>query len=137
MNEKKDMIKLIEAHSSTTTIGAMGIKIQSYDNDSVTLYMDIDQRHLQYRGFLHGGVSVLLAETCASFAASFAVGDLDYSIFGMEINANHVKAVREGRIFAKSKPYHRGKYTHVYGVEITNQNGELICISRCTIAVKK
>lgn len=92
------------------------------------------QVHQPY-GFLHGGVSVLLAETCASIGADLASG-VDKRVFGMEINANHLRPVRAGYVRAVGVPIHVGRTTQVWEARITTEDDDrLVCISRCTLAV--
>ncbi|AQL55781.1 PaaI family thioesterase [Abyssicoccus albus] len=86
-------------------------------------------------GYLHGGVSVAFAETACSMAAMEVICD-DQIAFGLEINANHVKSKREGILYATAKSLHIGKSSHVWSVEITDEADELICVSRCTMAIR-
>ena len=96
--------------------------------------MPVDDRTRQPLGLLHGGASVALAETLGSVAATLCVDSTKFCV-GLEINANHVKGVREGFVKGITKPIHIGKQTQVWEIRMTNEAGELICISRITMAV--
>ena len=89
---------------------------------------------MQPYGRLHGGVSVLVAETLGSCGAFYACGP-QFHAFGLEINANHVKGASSGYIHGTARPFHIGKSTHVWGIELKNENNELICMSRITVAI--
>src|SRR5690625_6824747 len=88
--------------------------------------MPVDRRTHQPAGFLHGGASVALAETAASIGATLHVDLTEYDVFGIEINANHVKSKREGVVTAVATPVHVGSRTMVWNIEITDENAELI-----------
>lgn len=98
--------------------------------------MPITPKVHQTKGFIHGGANVVLAETAASVGASRLIGD-DEITFGMEINANHLRTVRDGMIYATARMRHRGKGTQVWEIDITDDDDNLTCVSRCTMAVKK
>ncbi|MED5042055.1 hotdog fold thioesterase, partial [Geobacillus stearothermophilus] len=89
----------------------------------------------QPAGLLHGGASVALAETVASIGAYALVAPTTAHVVGLEINANHVRVVRRGTVTATGTVLHRGRTTMVWDVRITDEQGELVCISRCTIAI--
>jgi uncharacterized protein (TIGR00369 family) len=97
--------------------------------------MPVTPDHHNPIGMLHGGANVVLAETVASYAANFVVDTDKYYCVGQEINANHLKAARNGCVYATARAVHIGKRTSVWEVKITNQAGELTCISRMTAAV--
>src|SRR5690625_2919806 len=97
--------------------------------------MPVDERTYQPAGFLHGGASVALAETAASVGAYIRVDQEKYNVFGIEINANHVKSKRDGIVTAIAKPLHVGRTTMVWEIKIVDEAEDLICISRCTIGV--
>src|SRR5699024_4974223 len=118
-----------------TLMDALGIELVSVDKESVVMTMPVDERTLQPAGFLHGGASVALAETAASVGAASLVDIEKEAIFGMEINANHIKSKRDGTVTAKATPLHVGKRTMVWEVNITDEEDNLICVSRCTIGV--
>ncbi|TQS75266.1 hotdog fold thioesterase [Ornithinibacillus gellani] len=120
---------------SNTLIEALGIEIISLDKNKVILTMPVDQRTKQPAGFLHGGASVALAETAASIGALLHVDSETTSVFGMEINANHIRSKRDGNVTATATPIHTGKTTMVWDIQITDEEHQLICISRCTIGI--
>lgn len=101
----------------------------------VEMHMPVDQRTHQPMGFLHGGASVALAESAASIGAYLNINAEYQQIFGIEINANHIKSIREGIVKGKATPLHIGKNTMVWEIKIENQSNEPVSISRCTIGV--
>lgn len=118
-----------------TLLESLGIEIVSLDKALVVLTMPVDQRTHQPAGFLHGGASVALAETAASIGGLLHVNPEEVNIFGIEINANHIKSKRDGIVTAKATPLHIGKSTMVWEINIIDEQDELICISRCTVGV--
>ena len=129
-----EIIKFMNKNKHKTIFSALGIIIESYDPDNVTVMINVDERHLQYSGLVHGGIFVTLAESAASISATLKLG-FDYNIVGIEINANHLKQVRSGTLRGKAKLIHHGKSTMVYSINISNSDNKLVCISRCTIAI--
>jgi uncharacterized protein (TIGR00369 family) len=126
--------KLSEMNKSTV-LDVMGIKLSEATKDRVVATMPITSHHYQPAGYLHGGVSVLLAESVASWGSILNI-DTDRQIaFGLEINANHLRPKREGTLTAVATPLHRGRTTHIWDIRITDENNKLICISRCTVAI--
>lgn len=122
---------------SHTLMEALGIEIIEMTSEKVVGTMPVDHRTKQPFGVLHGGASVALAETVASVGANFLVNQEEEFCAGLEINANHVRAVREGKVTATGSVLHKGKTTMVWDIQITDETGALVCISRCTIAVIK
>lgn len=135
MNNEQ-IIQFIEENHDNTIFGALGIRVESYDPKCVVVAIDVDKRHLQHAGIVHGGVFVTLAESAASMAASLSVEAHKFRVMGMEINANHLRPVSEGCVRARSKLIYQGKSTMVYEIRVCNENEELVCISRCTIAIR-
>lgn len=115
--------------------GHLGIELLEVGNDFLKGRMPVDQRTRQPAGLLHGGVSVALAETLASWAASYVVDPRRFHCVGQEINANHVRGVRDGWVYGKARPHHIGRKSQVWEVKIKNEDGQLVCIARVTIAV--
>ncbi|MCW2950220.1 MAG: thioesterase superfamily protein, partial [Thermoleophilia bacterium] len=113
----------------------LGVDIVEATATRVVQTLEVGPRVHQPYGYLHGGVSVLLAETGASIGAGIAAG-AEYQAFGIEINANHLRPVRDGRITAISTPLHQGRTIAVWDTRIESDAGKLICISRCTIALR-
>lgn len=121
--------------AANTLAEQLGIEITGVGDDYLEAKMPVDNRTRQPLGSLHGGASVALAETLGSISAMLCVDpDKQYCV-GLEINANHVKAVRSGFVFGKTKAIHIGKRTHVWEIRITLPEGDLVCISRITMAV--
>jgi uncharacterized protein (TIGR00369 family) len=112
----------------------LGIEIEEMDPERVTATMPVTPDHHQPFGLLHGGVSVVLAESAASVGGHLA-SPSGHSAVGIEINANHVRPVREGRLTATATPLHTGSTTQVWDVKITDEEDQLVCASRCTLAV--
>jgi len=120
---------------SGTLIEHLGIEFTEVGDDFIRATMPVDARTRQPYGLLHGGASVALAETLGSMGASMCVDANDYQCVGQEINANHVRSARTGLVTATARPVHLGGRTHVWSIEITNEAGKLVCVSRLTVAV--
>ena len=113
----------------------LGIEYTEVGPDSITARMPVDHRTHQPFGLLHGGASVVLAETLGSVAAHMCLdGEKQYTV-GLDINANHIRAVRSGWVYGTTKPLHIGGKTQVWEIRITTEEGALVCISRITMAV--
>lgn len=114
--------------------GSIPIIFEEVSLNQVILSLEVDRRSHQPSGILHGGISVLLAETAASVAAhrNTAPGK---RIVGLEINANHIRSVSSGKIYAKAEPIHIGRSTQIWSIKITDSEKRTVCLSRCTIAV--
>jgi len=121
--------------SSNTMVSYLGIEFTELGPDYITAKMPVDHRTHQPLGLLHGGASVTLAETLGSIAATCCVDRTTQYCVGLEINANHVKSVRSGYVYGTTRPIHIGKRTHVWEIKIVNEDSELVCISRITMAV--
>lgn len=121
---------------SGTAMETLGIRITRCDEEMVVAEMAVGHGHFQPFGMLHGGLSLVLAETAASFGAHMYL-DLNrqYAV-GLEINANHLKGVRGGTIKAQGRPVHLGRRTQVWDIRIFNDTGEMTAISRCTVAIQ-
>jgi len=115
----------------------LGIEISEIGPDHMTAKMPVDHRTIQRMGILHGGASLALAETVGSIAASCCIDPETRFIVGQEINANHIRPVREGFVHAKATPLHLGGSSQVWDIRITNDDGKLVCVSRFTVAVLK
>jgi 1,4-dihydroxy-2-naphthoyl-CoA hydrolase len=120
-----------------TLLEALGIEIIEIGEGRVVATMPVDHRTHQPFGLLHGGASVALAETVASLGAYALIDPEKESVVGLEINANHVRAVRSGTVTATGTVLHRGKTTMVWDIKIVDEQERLVCVSRCTIAVIK
>lgn len=124
-------VKKIDNH----LMNLLGIEIVDLSKDKVVMSMPVDDRTKQPYGYLHGGASVLLAETVASIGATLHVDVNEKDVFGIEINANHVRSKRDGKVYATGTPLHVGRTTMVWNIEVRDEQDKLVCISRCTIGV--
>ena len=124
----------VNAWSRGTLMQTVGIRITEIGDDFLTGTMPVDDRTRQPYGILHGGASVALAETLGSTAAMLCCEEGTAAV-GLDINANHLRAVREGTVTGTARPIHIGRNTQVWEIRITNEAGEPTCISRLTMAV--
>lgn len=131
-NVTVDMLNKMSPNTMTDHLGIVFTKI---GDDFIEATMPVDHRTHQPLGLLHGGASVVLAETLGSVAATCCVDMSKQYCVGLEINANHIKSVREGVVTGTTRPIHIGKRTQVWEIKITNPQQELICVSRITMAV--
>jgi uncharacterized protein (TIGR00369 family) len=118
-----------------TLLTSLGIEIVSATTDRVEARMPVGPRVHQPFGLLHGGASVALAETVASVGAYMNVDRTREHVVGIEINANHLRGKRDGEVRAVATQVHVGRRTQVWEVRISDEEGRLVCISRCTLAV--
>ena len=118
-----------------TMVEHLGIEVTELGDDFVRGTMPVDDRTKQPFGILHGGASVALAETLASYGGYLTIDPEKYHVVGVEINANHLKVAKSGIVTGKCRPIKRGRSTQVWQTEITNENNELICVSRITLMV--
>ncbi|UII30522.1 hotdog fold thioesterase [Fulvivirga ulvae] len=125
----------INKMNKNTMMEHLGIEFTGIGPDFIIAKMPVDNRHHQPYGLLHGGASVTLAETLGSVAAHCSIDTTKYFCVGLEINANHLKGVRSGYVYGKTTPIHVGKSTQVWEIRITNEQDELVCVSRITMAV--
>ncbi|WP_407333693.1 hotdog fold thioesterase [Enterovibrio sp. 27052020O] len=124
----------LNATSINTLVEHLGIQYTAFDDSSLTGTMPVDARTHQPLGMLHGGASVVLAETLGSLAANMCVEANKYCV-GLDINANHIRAMRSGSVTGTAMPIHLGATTQVWQIEITDERGRLVCTSRLTMAV--
>lgn len=127
-------LEALNALSRGTAIEALGIEFTAVGADHLVATMPVDARTRQPYGLLHGGASVLLAETLGSSAGNLCVPEGEVCV-GLEINANHVRAVREGRVTGTARALHVGRSTQIWEIRIEDGRGRLACISRLTLAV--
>jgi len=122
--------------SRPTLADALGMEITEVHADYIEGRMPVDGRTHQPMGLLHGGASVAFAETLGSLAAALRIDRTTQACVGLEINANHLKGVREGWVRGRATPVHIGRSTQVWEIRITHEEtGALVCISRITMAV--
>ncbi|MFA4867483.1 MAG: hotdog fold thioesterase [Pedobacter sp.] len=115
----------------------LDIKFTQVEEDALTGTMPVDERTHQPAGILHGGASVVLAETLGSVASYMCIDPEKYQAVGLEINANHLRPVKSGLVTGICKPLHIGAKTHVWEIKIYNDKGKMNCISRLTVAIIK
>jgi len=118
-----------------TMLEGLGINITAIGEDYLEATMPVDARTHQVYGILHGGASVVLAETLGSIGGMLTVDPAKFYCVGLDINANHIKAVKSGIVKGTARPIHIGRSTQVWHIEIKTETGELVCISRLTLAV--
>lgn len=126
---------ITRTQNDQTLLTALGIEVVSVKEEEVIATMPVDARTHQPFGYLHGGASVALAETVASIGTAALINMETHACFGLEINANHIKAKKDGVVTAKATTIHRGRTTMVWDIKIVDEKDQLICISRCTVAV--
>ncbi|HEY8080757.1 MAG TPA: hotdog fold thioesterase [Acidimicrobiales bacterium] len=112
----------------------LGVEIVEASAQRVELHLEVGPKVHQPFGILHGGVSALLAESAASIGGSFAAPE-GHMVVGIELNANHVRSMRDGTLTAVATPVHAGRRIQVWNIELTDDLGRTICVSRCTLAV--
>ncbi len=127
-------IAYIQSRQAHSVHNTLGIKITSYD--PVTVEVDIDKRLHQIMGIVHGGVYVLLAESAASLMAAMEVDLTRFVVSGQTIQANHLRPVHEGRLKALPRLVHAGRTSRIYDVDVVDDKGRIVSISRCTVAVR-
>ena len=132
---KDATLEEINKFSRHTMAENFGIVFTSLGEDSIEATMPVDHRTHQPMGLLHGGASVALAETLGSVAAFCCIDTTKQFCVGLEINANHIRSVRDGIVKGIARPIHVGKKTQVWEIRITNPHEELVCVSRITMAV--
>ncbi|MGN8553039.1 UNVERIFIED_CONTAM: hotdog fold thioesterase [Microbacterium sp. SLM126] len=125
----------LAAMASGTLIENLGIEIVELRDDALVGRMPVDARTVQPAGVLHGGASVALAETLASWAGYLAVDRERFHVVGQEINANHIRPMFSGWVTGTATPAAIGRRSHVWEIRLTDDAGKLVCISRCTLAV--
>ena len=114
---------------------AIGIKLTILTPDLVVATMPVDERTRQPFGLLHGGASAALAETVASLGAWMNIDAETQAAVGVELNSNHLRSKRDGLVTATATPLHKGRATHVWDVRINDEEGKLVCVSRCTLVI--
>ena len=113
----------------------LGIEIIEMTTERVVATMPVDERTHQPFGILHGGASIALAETVASLGAANRIDREKFVAVGQEINGNHLRPKSEGLVTATGVPVHAGRSSQVWSIEIRDEAGKLVCISRCTLAI--
>lgn len=120
------------------TMGAhLGMEFTEIGENFLKARMPVDSRTRQPYGLLHGGASAALAETLGSVASAYVIDQAKYICVGLEINANHIRGVKEGWVYGTVIPLHLGKTTHVWDIKIVDEREKLVCVSRLTVAILK
>jgi uncharacterized protein (TIGR00369 family) len=132
--KKEISIEELTRNHVGTAVAALGIEFLEVGDDFIRARVPVDERTRQPYGILHGGVSVVLAETLGSCGAHYSAPDGDRAV-GLDINANHIRSASSGWVTGTARPVHRGRSTQVWQIDLTNEAGELTCVSRITMAV--
>ena len=125
----------LNALSKNTLVELLDIRFEAFDDDSLTASMVVGPRTHQPYGLLHGGASVVLAETLGSTASYLCIDSTQFYCVGLEVNANHLRGLRSGRVTAVARPLHLGRTTQVWDIRLSGDDGKLSCVSRLTMAV--
>ena len=127
-------VELLTAATADTAITHLGIEFLEVGDDFIRARVPVDRRTVQPYGLLHGGVAMVLAETLGSCGAAFAAPE-GHRTVGLDINANHLRGTTSGWVTGITRPVHIGRSTQVWQIDLTNEAGELTCVSRITMAV--
>lgn len=125
----------LHSNRKNTISELLDIRFESFDDQSITASMPVDARTHQPYGLLHGGASVVLAETLGSMASYHCIDTSRFYCVGLEVNANHLRALRSGRVTGVCRPVHLGRSTHVWDIRLHGEDGKPSCISRLTVAI--
>lgn len=118
-----------------TMVEHLGIEFTEVGDNFLIARMPVDHRTKQPLGIMHGGASCVLAETIGSMAANCCVDQKQFYCVGLDINTNHIRSIREGYVIGKAQPFHLGKSSQVWGIEIRNEQQQLISVNRLTMAI--
>jgi 1,4-dihydroxy-2-naphthoyl-CoA hydrolase len=128
-------VEMLTERHVDTAVGLLGIEFLEVGDDFLKARVQVNKRTRQPAGILHGGVSVVLAECLGSVGAACS-SPPGQRVVGLDINANHIRSAGEGEwITGMARPYHIGRTTHVWHIELTNEKGKLTCVSRITMAI--
>lgn len=127
-------IEILSANHVGTAGEHLGIDFLEVGDDFIRARVPVDHRTRQPHGILHGGVSVVLAETLGSCGAAYSAPP-GCRVVGLDINANHIRATSSGWVHGITRPVHIGRSTHVWAIELSDEQGRLTCVSRITMAV--
>jgi 1,4-dihydroxy-2-naphthoyl-CoA hydrolase len=130
-------LQIVNERGKNTMGDFLGIEFIEVGDDFMVAKMPVNERTKQPAGIMHGGASCVLAETVGSTAAQFCVDMKNYYCVGLDINTNHIRAMRSGNVYGKAKPYHLGQTTQVWGIEIRDEAEKLVSVTRLTMAVLK
>ena len=130
-------VEAIDRWHDNTMQRHIGIEFLEFGDDYIKAKMPVDNRTVQPERILHGGASVVLAESLGSLASVLCIDTEKYFVVGIEINANHIRSIKEGFVYATALPLHLGSSTHVWDIKIVDEQERLICVSRLTVYVLK
>jgi 1,4-dihydroxy-2-naphthoyl-CoA hydrolase len=133
----EDKLKIGNAYNSNTLLGALGIEFTVLNTGHVEATMPVDARTHQPYGLLHGGASAALAETLGSYGSHILIKEEGGIAVGVELNINHLRSKKQGQVTGVAKIIHQGTNTHVWGIEIYDEEKNLLAISRLTVLVKR
>ncbi|MGL5889062.1 MAG: hotdog fold thioesterase [Bacteroidia bacterium] len=125
----------LESICRNTIHDVLGIRITEIGTDYLCAEMSVDKRTHQPRGILHGGASVVLAESLGSLASSMVIDTDKFMCAGLDVNANHIRSISSGKVTGKTTPLHLGRTTHVWSIDISDEAGKRICFARLTVAI--
>ncbi len=128
-------LEQLNASNARTIHEPLGIEFTELGEDFIRARMPVDQRTHQPFGLLHGGASVVLAESLGSVASFLSIDTENFAAVGMEVNANHVRSVRSGFVVGTVRSIHFGRSTQIWDIRIESEDGKLVCISRLTVAI--
>lgn len=132
--ETPDLQRLNQLQKNTIS-ELLDIRFEAFTDDSLSASMAVDSRTHQPYGLLHGGASVVLAESLGSMASALCIDTSRYYCVGLEVNANHLRSLRSGRVTAVARAVHLGRTTHVWDIRLHGEDGKPSCISRLTVAI--
>jgi uncharacterized protein (TIGR00369 family) len=132
--QKPISIEILTQASLHTASSHLGIEFLEVGDDFIVGRVPVDARTHQPFGLLHGGVSVVLAETLGSCGAAYS-SPVGHQAVGLDINANHLRGVKSGWVIGTARPIHRGRTTQVWQIDLRNEAGEMVCTSRLTVAI--
>ena len=132
--QKPISVDILTQGSLNTATSHLGIEFVEVGDDFIVGRVPVDARTHQPYGLLHGGVSVVLAETLGSCGAAYSCPE-GHQAVGLDINANHLRGVKSGWVIGTARPIHRGRTTQVWQIDLRNEAGEMVCASRLTVAI--
>ena len=132
--QKPISVDILTQGSLNTATSHLGIEFVEVGDDYIVGRVPVDTRTHQPFGLLHGGVSVVLAETLGSCGAAYS-SPVGHQAVGLDINANHLRGVKSGWVIGTARPIHRGRTTQVWQIDLRNEAGEMVCTSRLTVAI--
>ena len=128
-------IATLNSFAKDTMLEHLGIEFTEIGDNFLIARMPVDKRTKQPAGIMHGGASAVLAETIGSTAGNCCVDYAQFYCVGLDINTNHIRAIKEGAVIGVAKPFHIGRSSQVWGIEIFNEKQQLISVNRLTLSV--